>query len=158
MDRKIIASVGTIALVLWAGAALAEGDGAELSMNSLTDDANVGSGTQTNVSDWSEMESVNVGGRQLTAGAVSSNGGDRNSDDVLILMGDNAEVANYALDASVTDNQLSVGGSGSHADSSTTFDGTSGFDSSFGITAVSLNAGSSASQSVNVNVTSSVSM
>ena len=158
MDRRTIAMIGVSAVLLWAGVALAEGDGAELGMNASTDDVNLGAGTQTNIEDWEAMESVNINGNQLTGGGTNSNGGDRDSDDVVLLMGDDAEVANYALDASVTDNKLMVGGNGSHADSEAGFDANSGFDNSFGVTAVSVNAGASASQSVNVNVTSSVSM
>ena len=158
MKRKIIVIVGMGAFLLWGGAAVADGDFAELGAEALALDVNLGSGSQTNADDWSSMGDVNAGGNQLSGGGINSNGGDRDSDDVALLMGDNAEVASYALEASVSNNQLLVDGNESHADSSTGFEGDSGFSSSYGITAVSLNAGSSASQSVNVNVTSAVSL
>ena len=158
MKRKIIVIVGMGAFLLWGGAAVADGDFAELGAEALALDVNLGSGSQTNADDWSSMGDVNAGGNQLTGGGINSNGGNRDSDDVALLMGDNAEVASYALEASVSNNQLLVDGNESHADSSTGFEGDSGFSSSYGITAVSVNAGSSASQSVNVNVTSAVSL
>ncbi|NRA06963.1 MAG: hypothetical protein HRU02_02310 [Myxococcales bacterium] len=158
MKRKIIVIVGMGAFLLWGGAAVADGDFAELGAEALALDVNLGSGSQTNADDWSSMGDVNAGGNQLTGGGINSNGGNRDSDDVALLMGDNAEVASYALEASVSNNQLLVDGNESHADSSTGFEGDSGFSSSYGITAVSVNAGSSASQSVNVNVTSAVTL
>ena len=158
MKRKIIVIVGMGAFLLWGGAAVADGDFAELGAEALALDVNLGSGSQTNADDWSSMDDVNAGGNQLTGGGINSNGGNRDSDDVALLMGDNAEVASYALEASVSNNQLLVDGNESHADSSTGFEGASGFSSSYGITAVSVNAGSSASQSVNVNVTSAVTL
>lgn len=158
MKRKIIVIVGMGAFLLWGGAAVADGDFAELGAEALALDVNLGSGSQTNADDWSSMDDVNAGGNQLTGGGINSNGGNRDSDDVALLMGDNAEVASYALEASVSNNQLLVDGNESHADSSTGFEGDSGFSSSYGITAVSVNAGSSASQSVNVNVTSAVTL
>jgi len=144
--------------VTWAASAVADGDGAFLGDGVTADAVNAGSGDQANVADWKDMESVNVDGNQLTGTAVNSNTGNRNSDDVVIEMGDYAEIGNYALEASVSNNKMSVGGSGSSADSSFEFSDVSGFDSSFGVTAASLNAGSGSSQSVNVNVTSSVSL
>ena len=158
MKRKIIVIVGMGAFLLWGGAAVADGDFAELGAEALALDVNLGSGSQTNADDWSSMDDVNAGGNQLPGGGIHSNGGNRDSDDVALLMGDNAEVASYALEASVSNNQLLVDGNESHADSSTGFEGDSGFSSSYGITAVSVNAGSSASQSVNVNVPSAVSL
>lgn len=158
MNRKIIAIAGMSALLLWAGSAVAEGEMAVVDDGALTEDLNVGSGTQTNANDWEDMGDTNAGGNQLTGGGTNSNGGDRTSDDVAILLGSEAEVANYALDVSVTENGLIVDGDEASADSTTSFDGASGFESSYGVTAVSVNAGAGASQSVSVNVTSSVGM
>lgn len=152
----LVASIGIS--LSWAAMAAADGDYAALGENVLADAVNVGSGEQTNVDDWEAMESVNVNGNQLTGGGENSNAGDRESGDVVILMGEDAEIGNYALDASVSNNSVSVAGSGSSADSESEFSSHSGFSSSYGVTAASLNAGASASQSVNVNVTSSVSM
>ena len=145
------------AAVLWTGAALADGDDAWVT-EVATDDLNLGSGTQTNANDWKDMFDVNVDGNQLTGGGINSNGGDRNSNDVVILTGATPQVANYALDASVSGNTLSVGGAGSSADSSVSFSNNSGFKNSYGITAVAVNSGAGASQSVSVNVMSSLSV
>ena len=144
-------------LTLWTAAALADGDDAWVA-DVTTDDLNLGSGSQTNANDWHDMFDVNVDGNQLTGGGINSNGGDRNSDDVVILAGTMPEVANYALDASVSDNSISVSGSGSNADSTVSFSSNSGFNNSYGITAVAVNSGAGASQSVSVNVMSSLSV
>ena len=151
---SVIAVLG--AIFIWAGSASANGDNADVSGDML--DLNVGSGTQTNANDWSDMFDVNVDGNQLTGGGINSNGGDRSSDDVVILSGTTPEVANYALDASVSDNSISVSGSGSNADSTVSFSSNSGFNNSYGITAVAVNSGAGASQSVSVNVMSSLSV
>ena len=157
MKRILGAMTVLCALTLWTGAALADGDGAWVA-DVATDDLNLGSGTQTNANDWKDMFDVNVDGNQLTGGGINSNGGDRSSDDVVILSGTTPEVANYALDASVSDNSISVSGSGSNADSTVSFSGNSGFTNSYGITAVAVNSGAGASQSVSVNVMSSLSV
>ena len=158
MRRIIPTIVAVAATALWTGIALADGDGAFLGDLAATEDVNIGSGEQVNANDWEDMFDVNAGGNQLTGGGINSNGGDRNSDDVVILSGAMPEVANYALDASVSDNSISVSGSGSNADSTVSFSGNSGFTNSYGITAVAVNSGAGASQSVSVNVMSSLSV
>ena len=101
--KRILGAVTVICVAaLWAGSALADGDDAWVT-EVTTDDLNLGSGTQTNANDWHDMFDVNVDGNQLTGGGINSNGGDRNSDDVVILSGAMPEVANYALDASVSE-------------------------------------------------------
>ena len=156
--KRILGAVTVICVAaLWAGSALADGDDAWVA-DVTTDDLNLGSGTQPNANDWHDMFDVNVDGNQLTGGGINSNGGDRNSDDVVILSGAMPEVANYALDASVSDNSISVAGSGSSADSAVAFSGNSGWTNSYGITAVAVNSGAGASQSVSVNVMSSLSV
>ena len=83
--KRILGAVTVICVAaLWAGAALADGDDAWVT-EVTTDDLNRGSGTQTNANDWHDMFAVNVDGNQLTGGGINSNGGDRNSDDVVIL-------------------------------------------------------------------------
>ena len=143
------------AAVLWTGAALADGDDAWVTEVTI-DDINLGSGTQTNANDWKDMFDVNVDGNQLTGGGINSNGGDRESSDVVIIAGDTSEVSSYTLDASVTDNSVSVGGSDSNADSTLEFSHNSGYTNNYGVTAVSLNAGAGANQSVSVNVNAAV--
>jgi len=145
-----------VAAALWTGSALAEGDGAFASGSML--DANVGSGAQINAEDWKDMLDVNVSGNQLTGGGVNSNGGDRVSDDVVLSMGDYPVVASAALDVTVSGNEVSVAGNGSSADSTLSFSEGSGFMNSYGVTAVAINSGPNASQSVNVNVMSDVSL
>lgn len=156
MCRKFISILGLCAVVFWASSAVADGDWASLGVDSEADNANVGSGSQTNANDWDDMLDVNLGGNQLTGGGINSNGGDRESSDVVIIAGDTAEVSSYTLDASVTDNSVSVAGSGSSADSKIEFSHNSGYTNNYGVTAVSLNAGAGANQSVSVNVNAAV--
>jgi len=89
---------------------------------------------------------------------VNSNAGDRSSDDVVLNLGDTALVANAALDVAVSGNSTSVGGDDSSANSSIGISDLSGFTENYGVTAVSLNSGSAASQSVSVNVMSDLSL
>jgi len=156
MNRTIFSMVAMVALLLWAGSAVADSS-ADMGDDGIVEDLNLGEGIQTNANNWEDMGDTNAGGNQLTGGGVSSNGGDRFSDDIAVLLGQEAEVASYALDVSVTENSLNVGMDG-QADSLLEFSETSGFENSYGVTAVTVNAGSSASQSVSVNVTSAVSM
>ena len=155
MSRNLFFISALFMAVLWAGMAGAQ-EVATLAPDTETDDANIGSGKQVNANDWHSMFDVNAGGNQLTGGGTNSNGGDRDSMDVVIIAGDGSEVASYALDASVTSNSINVAGDHASADSSFEFTDNSGFKNSYGVTAVSVNAGASASQSVSVNVTSSV--
>jgi len=156
MRRTISVIAAVAALALWAGSVSADGDGAYSSGTVL--DANLGSGKQINAEDWKEMMDVNVDGNQLTGGAINSNGGDRLSDDVVLNLGEYPLVASAALDVTVSGNEISVSGDGSSASSSLTFSGGSGFMDSYGVTAVAINSGANASQSVNVNVMSDVSL
>ena len=156
MSRKYLSIVVSCAMVVWAGSALADGDYASLGENSAADNVNVGSGTQTNAEDWEGMFDVNLEGNQLTGGGFNNNGSDRESQDVVIMAGDAAEVTNYALEASVSENGVSVAGDHGYADSSLDFADSSGYTNNYGVTAVSLNAGAAASQSVSVNVNAAI--
>ena len=151
---SVIAALG--AIFIWAGSASANGNSADISGDLL--DVNVGSGAQTNANEWDNMFDVNAGGNQLTGGGVNSNGGDRTSDDVVLNLGDTPLLANAALDVEVSGNSVAVGGNDSSANSSLSVDGSSGFTNNYGVTAVSLNSGSAASQSVSVNVMSDLSL
>ena len=157
MRKSIYMIAAMVAAALWSGSALAEGgDGAYLGAGALTDDANLGAGQQLNASDWSGMMDVNASGTQLTGGAINSNGGNRHSDDVVLNLGGYPLLASAALDVEVTGNMISVSGDNSSADSSLTFSDGSGFMYSYGVTAVAINSGANASQSVSVNVMSEV--
>ena len=151
---SVIAALG--AIFIWAGSASANGNGADISGDLL--DVNVGSGAQTNANERDNMFDVTAGGNQLTGGGVNSNGGDRTSDDVVLNLGDTPLLANAALDVEVSGNSVAVGGNDSSANSSLSVDGNSGFTNNYGVTAVSLNSGSAASQSVSVNVMSDLSL
>ena len=156
MRRIIPTIVAVAATALWTGIALADGDDAFLGDLALTEDVNIGSGEQVNANDWEDMFDVNAGGNQLTGGGINSNAGDRSSDDVVLNLGDLPLLASTALDVEVVGNEISVTGSGSSADSSLTFSDHSGFTNSYGVTAVAINSGAHASQSVSVNVMSEV--
>ena len=157
--RKIIPMIVAVAATaLWAGSGFADGDNAFLGDLAVTEDVNIGSGEQVNANDWEDMFDVNAGGNQLTGGGINSNAGDRSSDDVVLNMGDLPLLASTALDVEVVGNEISVTGSGSSADSSLTFSDHSGFTNSYGVTAVAINSGANASQSVSVNVMSEVSL
>ena len=151
---SVIAALG--AIFIWAGSASADGNSADITGDLL--DVNVGSGNQTNANDWEEMFDVNAGGNQLTGGGVNSNAGDRSSDDVVLNLGDTPLLANAALDVEVSGNSVAVGGDDSSANSSLGVSENSGFTNNYGVTAVSLNSGSAASQSVSVNVMSDLSL
>ena len=151
---SVIAALG--AIFIWAGSASANGNEADITGDLLV--INVGSGNQTNANDWENMSDVNAGGNQLTGGGVNSNAGDRTSDDVVLNLGDTPLLANAALDVEVSGNSAHVAGDGSSANSSVGISELSGFKENYGVTAVSLNSGSSASQSVSVNVMSDLSL
>ena len=158
MRRIIPTIVAVAATALWTGIALAAGDDAFLGDLAVTEDVNIGSGEQVNANDWQDMFDVNAGGNQLTGGGINSNAGDRSSDDVVLNLGDLPLLASTALDVEVVGNEISVTGSGSSADSSLTFSDHSGFTNSYGVTAVAINSGANASQSVSVNVMSEVTL
>ena len=158
MRRIIPTIVAVAATALWTGIALADGDDAFLGDLAVTEDVNIGSGEQVNANDWEDMFDVIAGGNQLTGGGINSNAGDRSSDDVVLNLGDLPLLASTALDVEVVGNEISVTGSGSSADSSLTFSDHSGFTNSYGVTAVAINSGANASQSVSVNVMSEVTL
>ena len=123
-------------------------------------DANTGSGTQDNdsldASIWEAIDNANAGtGSQIT-GSLNSNGGNRVSDDVLILAGDAASVSNSALDSSVSDNSVSVSQGGASANSELSMSGGAGFSNMYGVNAIALSSGANSSQNVSVNVSAFV--
>ena len=158
MRRIIPTIVAVAATARWTGIALADGDDAFLGDLALTEEVNIGSGEQVNANDWQDMFDVNAGGNQLTGGGINSNAGDRSSADVVLTLGDLPLLASTALDVEVVGIEISGTGSGSSADSSLTFSDHSGFTNSYGVTAVAINSGANASQSVSVNVMSEVTL
>jgi len=125
------------------------------------DDANTGSGSQdnsyTSQEDWENMGNANSGTGAQVIDSTNSNGGDRNSSDIVITLGNDSVVATGTLEASVSGNSVSVSGSGGSASSSLLITDGSGFRNMAGINAIALSSGHNSSQNVNVNVTASVS-
>jgi len=155
--RKIIPMIAAMAATaLWAGTALAQVDDAYLGDGTLADDVNVGTGAQINANDWEDMLDTNAGGNQLTGGGVNSNAGDRTSNDIVLTAGDYPLVASAALAVEVSHNSITVQGENASANSELIFTNDSGFTNSYGVTAVAINSGANASQSVSVNVMSEV--
>ena len=151
----VIAAMSVI--VIWAGSPSAA-DAESIGNGSYMNDTNMGSGQQVNANDWEHMDNVNAGGNQLTGGGINSNAGERWSDDVVINLGDYPLLASAALDVEVSGNTISAAGDGASANSTLTFSNNSGFTNNYGVTAVAVNSGPSASQSVSVNVMSDVSL
>jgi len=130
-----------------------EGSGSQASLVGAS--ANTGSGSQTNLnndsSSWEFIANANAGSGAQFADSENSNGGNRDSQDVLIGVGGNAAVSNSDLGASVSGN--SVDAQGGSADSGLGISGEgSGFSGLYGVNAVAASAGSNSSQNVSVNV------
>ncbi len=122
---------------------------------------NTGVGTQNNsVSSadlWDGIGTANNGRGSQTSGSSNSNGGDRNSNDIVLTLGDEDSFVNSsALEASVTGNSVRVAGELGMADSSMELGTGSGFRDFAGVSAVAMAAGADASQNVSVNVTAGV--
>ena len=100
---------------------------------------------------------MNNGAGSQMNGSQNSNGGDRNSNDIVIGGGDDIAVASTALEAAVTGNAVSITELNAHVDSSMSLSDGSGFRDMAGVSAVAMAAGSNASQNVNVQVTADVS-
>ena len=124
-------------------------------------DANTGSGFQdnsyTSQDDWENMGNANSGIGAQVIDASNANGGDRTSSDIVLTLGDDSVVANAALEASISDNGISVSGAGGSANSNLHMTDDSGFRNMAGINAIALSSGHNSSQNVSVNVTASVS-
>jgi len=125
------------------------------------EDANTGSGSQdnstTSQNEWEDMGNANSGTGAQVIDSSNSNGGDRNSSDIVLTLGDNSVVANGALESSVSGNAVTVSGEGSTADSRLFITDGSGFRNMAGVNAIALSSGHNSSQNVSVNVTASVS-
>ena len=123
-------------------------------------DANTGSGDQSNdaldASNWETMDNANAGSGLQLVGSMNSNGGDRDSEDVLISAGDAAAVSNSALDSTVSSNTVAVTGDGSSANSSLQLQSGAGFTNMYGVNAIALSSGANSSQNVSVNVSAFV--
>ena len=124
-------------------------------------DANTGSGSQdnsgTSQDNWEYMENANSGTGAQVIDSLNGNGGDRTSSDVILMLDDEAIVANASLEASISDNGVSVSGAGGSAGSSLFITNGSGFRNMAGVNAIALSSGHNSSQNVSVNVTASVS-
>ena len=123
--------------------------------------ANTGSGVQDNsiseAEDWEFMDNANGGSGAQVLNSPNSNGRDRTSSDIVYDMGSANIVATATLSSQVTENSLQVSDSeGGGADSSMSWSNGSGFSRMFGVSAIGISGGASASQNVSVNVTASV--
>lgn len=122
---------------------------------------NTGEGTQDNSESsadlWDEVGNANNGRGAQTIGSSNSNGGDRDSNDIVFSLGDDGSSVNSsALEASVTGNSVRVTGELGRADSNMELGTGSGFRDFAGVSAVAMAAGADASQNVSVNVTAGV--
>lgn len=87
------------------------GDGSHT--QDTANNANTGEGFQDNSTSsadgWSEFGNANNGSATQTVDSSSSNGGDRNSNDIVFTLGDDdSSVISSALEASVSGNAISV--------------------------------------------------
>jgi hypothetical protein len=123
-------------------------------------DANTGSGSQDNSSasndDWQDMINANAGSGAQVLDSQNSNGGDRDSNDIVMTLGNNAAVANGALESAVTGNAVTVSGTDTSATSTLEISDEAGFSNMAGVNAIALSSGANSSQNVSVNVTASV--
>ena len=120
--------------------------------------ANTGNGLQDNSTSsadrWENFENANNGSATQTVGSSTSNGGDRNSNDIVLTLGDDdSSVSSSALEATVSGNAVTVESDYSHADSEMSLGTGSGFRDLAGVSAVAMASGANASQNVSVNVT-----
>jgi len=125
--------------------------------------ANTGNGSQDNSTSstdgWTNVESVNNGSGAQIDGSRNSNGGDRDSNDIVLSLGsDGSSVTSSALEASVSGNAITVAALDASADSTMALSGAggSGFHDLAGVSAVAMAAGGNASQNVSVSVTADV--
>jgi len=138
---------------VFAGENALNGSGSQSSI--VGGSANTGDGTQdsssTDASVWDDMINANAGSGTQMDQSSNSNGGDRDSADVIISLGSQGAVTASDLGAAVSGNQVTV--EGGLAESKLSMDGAgSGFSGLYGVNAVAASAGSQASQNVNVNV------
>ena len=142
------------------------GDGAqtngatELDGTPANGNANTGDGSQDNSASstdrWTNVGNANNGSGAQINGSSNSNGGDRDSNDIVLSLGsDDSSVTSSALEASVSGNAITVAGLDGSADSAMALsgDGGSGFHDLAGVSAVAMAAGGNSSQNVSVSVT-----
>lgn len=106
---------------------------------------NTGEGTQDNSESsadlWDEVGNANNGRGAQTIGSSNSNGGDRDSNDIVFSLGDDGSSVNSsALEASVTGNSVRVTGELGRADSNMELGTGSGFRDFAGVSAVAMAA------------------
>ena len=132
------------------------GDGAQT--QDTVGNANTGDGLQDNsglsADSWTELENANNGDGSQVNAASNSNGGDRDSDDIVLSLGDgDSSVSSSALEAAISGNAVTVSGESASANSEMGMDTGAGFHDMSGVSAVAMAAGANASQNVSVNVT-----
>jgi len=149
------------------------GDGAQTNDTTKPDgtpangNANTGNGSQdnsaSNAENWMVIDNANNGSGAQIHGSRNSNGGNRDSNDIVLELGGGSEgssVASSALEASVSGNAITVAGLEASANSRMALNGAgetgSGFSDLAGVSAVAMAAGGNASQNVSVSVTAGV--
>ena len=123
--------------------------------------ANTGDGSQDNSTSsadgWSGLGNANNGSATQTVDSTNSNGGDRNSNDIVLTLGDDdSSVSSSALEASVSGNAISVAADFSQSDSEMSLGTGSGFRDLAGVSAVAMASGANSSQNVSVNVSAGI--
>jgi len=128
--------------------------------------ANTGNGAQDNSSSsadyWIRVGNANNGSGAQIHKSRNSNGGDRDSNDIVFELGNNGSVSSSALEAVVSGNSVRIAGEKSHADSSMTLSGDgaggsgSGFHDLAGVSAIAMASGANSSQNVSVSVTADI--
>ncbi len=123
-------------------------------------DANTGSGTQDNSTTsqdaWENMGNANSGIGGQVIDSPNSNAGNRASSDIVMILGDTSVVANAALEASISENGISVSGANGSANTALYMTDGSGFRNMAGVNAIAMSSGHNSSQHVSVNVTAAV--
>ncbi len=134
------------------------GEGAQAS--GTLGSSNTGSGIQDNSSvispEWREVENANSGSGNQFVNSKNSDGGDRISDDVVLVLGENAQVAHNDLESAVSGNEVLISGDFSATDSSLSIGAGGGFTGLSGIQVIALESGNNTTQNVGVNVTAGV--
>jgi hypothetical protein len=92
-------------------------------------------------------------GPQLT---TNSNGGERISDDIVMVFGNASSLGSSDLEAAVSGNSVAVAGDSGGADAQMSIYGDSRFSGLSGVSAIALGSGGNASQNVSVNVAADV--
>ena len=112
--------------------------------------------TNTSTSGTVEAFQANSGIGGQVIDSLNSNAGNRASSDIVMTLGDTPVVANAALEASISENGISVSGANGSANTALYMTDGSGFRNMAGVNAIAMSSGHNSSQHVSVNVTAAV--